>query len=208
MSPQSCGVGILFNAQLDYMVPYFYYDSVGHCLVLDVSIWEQALWPINIYAPNVPAERCHFFNSLDFHLSGHHQVILAGDLNCVDNSQLDKIGGNPDHGTEGVEILGNACSSFQLVDSFHRRNPSKQEFSYVSMSNTVHSWLDRFYVSEGFLSLVDEVLFSPNPYSDHIMVSLQFSDFDTEKFQYFPGFRHCTLLVLCDSEFIADLHHL
>ena len=126
----------------------------------------------------------------------------------MENSQLDKIEGNPDHCTEGVEILRNTCSSFQLVDPFQRRNLSKQEFSYVSMSNTVHSQLDRFYVSEGFLSLVDEVVFSPNPYSDHVIVSLQFSNIDTKMFQYAPGFWHCNLLVLCDSEFIADLHHL
>ena len=49
VSPQSCGVGILFNTQLDYMVHHFYYDPVGHCLVLDVSIWEKALQLINIY---------------------------------------------------------------------------------------------------------------------------------------------------------------
>ena len=207
-SPQSCGFGILFNAQLDYKVHHFYYNPAGHCLVLDVSIGEQTIRHINIYAPNVPAERCLFFNSLDCHLSGCHQVIVAGDFNCVENSQLDKIGGNPDHGTEGVEILRNAVSSFQLVDPFWKKNPSKQEFSYTSKSNTVRSHLDRFYVSEGFLSLVDEVIFSPNPYSDHVMASLHFSDFDTEKSQYGPGFWHCNVSVLRDSDFIADLHHL
>ena len=88
MSPQSCSVGILFNAQLDYTVHHFYYDSVGCCLVLDVSIGEKALCLVNIYAPNVPAERHHFFNSLDHHLSGHHHVILAGDFNCVEKFSI------------------------------------------------------------------------------------------------------------------------
>ena len=55
---------------------------------------------------------------------------------------------------------------------------------------------------------MDEVVFSPNLYSDHFMVSLQLSDFDTESFQYGPGFWHCNVSVLCDSEFIADLHNL
>ena len=208
VSSQSCGVGVLFNIHLDYTVQRFYYDPAGRCLVLDVSIGKQVLRLINIYAPNVPAERRQFFNSLDHHLSGRHKVILAGDFNCVESSQLDKIGGNPDRGTEGIEILKNACSSFQLVDPFRRKNPSKQEFSYISKSNTVRSRLDRFYISEGFLPLVDKVIFSPNPYSDHVMVSLQFSDFEEEKFQYGPGFWHCNVSVLHDAEFIADLHHL
>ena len=85
---------------------------------LDVSIGEKALQLVKIYAPNVPAERHHFFNLLDHHLSGHHHVILAWDFNCVKNSQLDKIGGNPDCGTKSVDILKNAYSSFQLVDPF------------------------------------------------------------------------------------------
>ena len=188
ISNKQCGVGILFNSQLQHKVTGFNYDSVGRYIVINLTIGEQQFCIINVYAPNNIKERKIFFNGLDRHLTGRKQFILTGDFNCVENLQLDKVGGDPESGSKGAGILKNLCSTFNLVDVFQKKHPQSKEYKYISTSYDVRSRLDRFYISSSLLSMVETVVNSPNPYSDHAMVSLQFKSFHKDSFSYRPGY--------------------
>ena len=131
ISNKQCGVGILFNTKLQYKVGSFQYDAVGRYIVLNITVGDQQFCIINVYAPNDIKDRKAFFNSLDHHLAGQKQFIFTGDFNCVENLSLDKIGGDPQSGDKGAEILKNICSTFDLIDVFRSKYPKKQEFTYI-----------------------------------------------------------------------------
>ena len=176
--------------------------------MLNVTIGDQQFCIINVYAPNDIKDRKDFFNSLDCHLAGRKQFILTGDFNCVENLSLDKIGGDPQSGDKGAEILKNIGSSFDLVDAFCSKYPKKQEFTYISKSNNVWTRLGRFYVSRNLVPVIEDIVTAPNPYSDHAMVSLIFKDFDADSFSYGPGYWKCNVKVLESPDFIAEFEEL
>ena len=60
-SNHSCGVGILINSKLNYLLQKFDFDCYGRYLVLDIDICNIEFRLINIYAPNDAVERKHFF---------------------------------------------------------------------------------------------------------------------------------------------------
>ena len=56
--------------------------------------------------------------------------------------------------------------------------------------------------------MVETVVNSPNPYSDHAMVSLQFKAFDEDSFSYGPGYWKCNTSVLDNATFIKEFEEL
>ncbi len=204
-SSHECGVAIYFNSNISYEISKYYNDTTGRLVLVNFKFGNDNYCIVNTYAPNIPKARKDFFNSLDRHLMGIKKIIFAGDFNCVENVSLDKIGGNDSYGTQGAEILKNICNSFLLSDAFRHLYPKKKEYSYVSKSNNVKSRLDRFYVSNDLLPFIESCIITPNPYSDHAMVSLHFKDFDSNSFTYGPGFWRCNVNVLDHPDFVTDL---
>ena len=208
ISNKQCGVGILFNSQLQYKVMSFNFDPVGRYIVINLALGEQQFCIINVYAPNDIKERKVFFNNLDRHLTGRKHFILTGDFNCVENLQLDKVGGDPQSGNKGADVLKNLCSTFNLVDVFRKKHPQSKEYTYVSTCNNVRSRLDRFYISSSLFSMVEMIINSPNPYSDHAMVSLKFKAFDEDSFSYGPGYWKCNTSILDNTAFVKEFEEL
>ena len=126
----------------------------------------------------------------------------------MENLQPDKVGGDPQCGSKGADIFKKLCSTFNLLDVFRRKHPQSKEYTYVSTCIDVRSRLDRFYISSSLLSMVEMIVNSPNPYSDHAMLSLKFKAFDEDSFSYGPGYWKCNTSVLDNVAFVKEFEEL
>jgi hypothetical protein len=113
-SNRSRGVGICLAKALDYNITNFEFDLDGRWIVLDLLINKTLIRLINVYAPNKESDRNTFFDNVCV----RSNVLLGGDFNCIINSNLDKLGGNPDKGMVGSYKLKEICTELNLIDSF------------------------------------------------------------------------------------------
>ena len=95
----SSGVGIVINLGLNYKVLHF--DFQGRDLVLDLSINTLEFRLINVYLPNIHAERKEFISKLSTFMHTKKNIVLGGDFNFVEDIALDKEGGNLKFGDIG-----------------------------------------------------------------------------------------------------------
>ena len=100
-SNDSRGVAILLMNNFNYEITKFDTDNEGRILKIVLQTNLGCLNIINIYAPNDASNRKIFFKSIDHFFIGASPIILGGDFNCIEDLQLDKIGGNPMNGREG-----------------------------------------------------------------------------------------------------------
>jgi len=108
----SRGVGILVFDK-DIKILRHEFDLHGRVVCIDIQYFTHNLRLINIYSPNNTVERKKFFTSLDKYLC-QPNVILGGDFNCIHDSSIDKVGGNPSLGRIGTDELKHLCTDFHL----------------------------------------------------------------------------------------------
>ena len=54
------------------------------------------------------------------------EIILGGDFNCIENLELDKMGGNLERASGGANNLLKLKNDFFLVDAFRNKYPKKK----------------------------------------------------------------------------------
>ena len=92
----SRGVACLVKCGLDINFSKVEKDTDGSYLRLDFKIDELNISLINVYAPNVPADRKNFFTMLHGKLyeiqnnDNPPEIMLGGDFNCVQYPPLDR----------------------------------------------------------------------------------------------------------------------
>ncbi|KAL5007142.1 hypothetical protein ScPMuIL_015948 [Solemya velum] len=64
-----------------------------------------------------PPNRSAFISKLDRHLCSPN-IILGGDFNCIIDTALDKVGGNPQSGTAGSTQIKDLCRDMYLKDAY------------------------------------------------------------------------------------------
>ena len=104
---------------------------------------------------------------------------MGGDFNCVSDLILDKKGGNKDRGNTGMEQLQCIIKDFNLIDCFRKKYPTVKEFTWFSQ--TACCRLDRFYISNFLYENVIKISHELYSFSDHHLVSIQFSPFNHQK---------------------------
>lgn len=142
-SNRSRGVGIIV-LNPDIKISKFHLDIDGRLVYIDIAYNNIQYRVVNIYAPNDESERILFFEDIYPLLLCNKHLILGGDFNCVLNTKLDKIGGNPNYGTIGSKSLRNIISDFQLIDCYRYLYPNVINTTWTSTN--VACRLDRFYV--------------------------------------------------------------
>ena len=92
----SKGVMILINPSLDCKIEKVITDKNGRFIIQKLSLDEQAIVLVNIYAPNDANQQVAFFSKLNHLLQEFSQdnIIIGGDFNCA-LSPKDKLGGTP-----------------------------------------------------------------------------------------------------------------
>lgn len=157
--PKSKGVGILFFTTTSLTVLKYDYDLDGRFICMDVSISNTRLRIISVYCPTICSERTAFIPSLDKYLC-HPNVILGGDFNCIYDSKIDKLGGNPERGTTGSNELTKLCQDFKLADAFRVLYPHRLCTTWHDDTRGISTRLYHFYISDIFKLFSQTWLFS------------------------------------------------
>ena len=132
------------------------------------------------------------------------EIILGGDFNCIENLELDKMGGNLERASGGANNLLKLKNDFFLVDAFRKKYPKKKECSW--RGGPVHVRLDRFYISDSFMPAVRQIGHTPCSVSGHYYVDLTFDNFSKDKGTYGPGYWKCNATILSDLNLIEDIN--
>lgn len=115
-----------------------------------------------------PGDRVSFFEDLANFLSPRLPVVLAGDFNCVENLDLDRIRCGRHANTKvGSVQLRSLCDDLSLVDPFRDKNPSSVVFTWRNADSSSASRIDRFYVAKNIPASINVI---PCVWSDHDFV--------------------------------------
>ena len=108
-----------------------------------------------------------FFDNLHEYFLPSDAVIIAGDYNCYDH-HLDKFGGN----FVPAKYLSVFRSTFSLSDAWRKFHPRLRQCTWFNSDFSIGSRLDKFFVSQRFMSAVKSCEIKPCPFSDHDFVYL------------------------------------
>jgi exonuclease III len=174
---RKCGVCTWFSPKLDIDL----IDTQGRIVSVKLKIHDHVLNLINIYAPNVPADRVRFLEALNHFIipedieTPECEYIFAGDWNCIEDYSLDKLSGSTWKGCLiGKFQIADLKSQFNLVDIFRDFNPLSKRFTHYCDGYNAKTRIDRIYVSSVFRSLVEKADITPCTHSDHDLAYCNF----------------------------------
>ena len=81
---------------------------------------------------------------------------MGGDWNFVENTKIDKIGGNSRKGNEGASIIHTIKSTYKLIDPFRKLYKNIKAFTWSCEATGIKTRLDRFYISEDITKFLGE----------------------------------------------------
>ena len=171
----SRGVGIFVSNRCQTEIIKFHHDVEGRLVYVDIDREGDQYRLINIYAPNDPRARKQFFKDLIYVVNTRRTILMGGDFNVIENTRLDKIGGNPDSGSIGWPELQNIIQTVGLRDVFRTLYPNR--LSTTWRSPNVACRLDRFYLSSNRLHAVKSIQ-QEISFSDHELVILEIQNLD------------------------------
>ena len=209
-TPASCGVAILLGKSFAQDTPL--HDIVrspdGRYIAVTINIAatgdpQRLLRLHNLYAPasSGPERRTYFDEIYTNYIQLHHadEHVLGGDFNCVDNVHLDKVGGNPNHGTDGAAQLRTITASLDLVDVWRNQHPHERATTW--RNGNVGTRLDRLYLPRALLPSCSSTI-SPFPLSDHDLVSVTI---DLSAVQRGKGYWKLNTAFLRDPIFVGRI---
>jgi len=83
---------------------------------------EHTINIVNAYAPTTDTQRRIFFSSLEQFISNDYDNIIGGDFNCILNTRLDKLGGDPNARQTATFFLNTFIAHYQLHDIWRERH--------------------------------------------------------------------------------------
>ena len=127
----SRGVAILFRKGVRFDNTRTIQDPNGRFVILIGKLYNSPTILVNIYGPNWDDPQ--FFTKVIASLPdvNSHQLIIAGDLNCVLHPQLDRSNPKPDSQlSKSGGVLDSFIHSYSLVDPWRKLNPDTKQFSF------------------------------------------------------------------------------
>jgi len=91
----SAGVAVLFSPGIKAKIISKKELQPGRCLIVRAEISNLVFLFVNIYAPNIGADRVQLFKKIDFFLKQQQDddfIVMGGDWNCTLNFTLDRNG--------------------------------------------------------------------------------------------------------------------
>ena len=197
ISKSSVGVGILLNG-IKPEIKQQIIDPMGRYILLDVQLAEKRVLLCNIYAPNENSP--DFFESIAIILENQEttEIILGGDMNCVLDPHLDKMGGQR-HCHQHVRGEIQRCmEEFDLNDVWRMRNRYVRRYTWRQPRPLIQCRLDYFLVSTSLLGLIEKEEIKPGFKTDHSIISLNLQ-FASEKRG--TGFWKFNASLLLDTDY-------
>ena len=199
------GTIIAFNPKLHPIIHDIIVDDQGRSIILDCTILKHRITLVNIYAPNTDDLASPFFESTFKELDKlpNKTKIMAGDFNVVLNTEIDKLGGNPELHQMPRNIILNNIENFNLTDIWHHLHPQEKQFTYFKLKpQKVFSRLDYFLISDDLIGLTKSSTIIPGFKTDHSSVEFTFNIEGKAKG---PGYWRFDKTLLYDREYILKV---
>ena len=154
----------------------FHSDYEGRIIYVDFTLNNDIFYRlINIYTPTNTVDRNIFFTEIIPHLVVAKNLILAGDHNFIFNTNLDKIGGNPELGTVGSKTFQKIIDIHKLIDCFRYKYPKIKKITWKRSLSTektnkydfIGTRIDRFYINSSFKNSIIDCNMIHCSHSDH-----------------------------------------
>ena len=200
------GVAILVSSRLNASILEKKGDNEGRIINVTIEIDDHSINIINIYAPSTDTERQTFFTTIGEFVSDGQENIIAGDFNCIFNTRLDSLGGDPNRRNSAASTLQTICSQHNLVDIWRERNKDKRCFTWTGRhpynDSYISTRIDKFFTTRSLNPFIAEASIKPYPFSDHDYISLALS-FD--KIKRGPGYWHFNNDLLSNVNFLTEI---
>ena len=198
----SKGVSILISSSLDVKVMNHHHDNLGRLFCIDILLNNFPIRLINVYCPNNPLERRLFIKRLDTVLSTSKDIVMGGDFNCVENTQVDKNIYNESLGTAGRNEIFDLKRDFDIHDPFRVNFPNKVLYTWSGRG--IYCRLDRFYISKKLIPYFSNMSTVSYPLSDHSMVCMVLRDFSGAPCVG-SSYWKANTIIFEDENFVNDL---
>ena len=199
------GVGILIFNNFESTYSNYMRDIEGRVVTITIGSSFGNVKFVSAYCPNDITDRNSFLGNLDPYLTGNNPLIIGGDWNFVENLKKDKIGGNPNNGNSGVNIVKKIKNAFKLKDPFRNKYPNKKVFTWSCEATGIKTRLDRFYTCQSIISEVKEIDNITSGVSDHYGVVLELNNTNYDKFKSGKGQWKLNVDILNNEQFVKDI---
>ena len=204
----SCGVMIMFSADIDVDVNFVKNDDEGRILLLNLVTSDREEYAIcNVYAPtrNKVNEQLAFLDNVKSTIASLDplNLIMGGDYNTVFDPTLDKQGGDLSNCiNKYTEELLAFMEAHDLVDAIRTVYQEKKIFTRTQRKPPVLSRIDHWLISSHLLNYLERTRVHPGLKSDHSIISLNISHTNLQRGR---GFWKFNASLLRDIDYVTNV---
>lgn len=205
------GVSILIKKSLPTTTPVKLFSDTGNTLIIKFSVNNQIMLAINVYVPveNNSAKKQYvknLHNIVNSLINSNELVLLAGDFNFVENTDIDIYTQTPLSATAKncykycLKQFMALKNSLMLEDAYRFIDPEGTDVTHYSVTSTRGSRLDRAYLTDLHVASVLNVKHISPRTGDHfwVVVSLASGFFNQDRGQ---GYYKMNNNILLESDF-------
>ena len=200
------GVAVLISSRLEYNVKETRSGNEGRVLNVLLDLDEHTINIVNVYAPTTDTQRRILFSSLEQFISNDYDNIIGGDFNCILNTRLDKLAGNPNATQTATFFLNTVIARYQLHDIWTERHKDERNYTWTGRNTSDNSFIrtriDFFLTSRSINQFITSAEIKPYAHSNHDCICMTL-DFD--KIHRGPAFWHFNNELLTDALFQDDI---
>ena len=182
------GIGIISRKKIEFIfipTPCNFNDRI---FKLNVEKNGFKVTLINIYAPALQGEgNAIFFRSINPFLSSENPLVFMGDFNFVEVPHMDRsvasqhyIDATDPSRRTFIEIR----SARKLVDIYRNLYPNGNGYTHFNKTCSIHSRIDRIYISQDHNHMVTNFHISNELISDHRVIGITLEEKPSPKWGY------------------------
>ena len=166
---KKAGVAILISDKIDFQIKDVKRDKEGHYIMIKVSIQEEDITIINIYAPNIGAPQ--YIRQMLTSMKGeiNNNTIIVGNFNTpltpMDRPTKQKI-------NKETQTLNDTIVELDLIDTYRSFHHKTVNFSFFSSAHGTFSRIDPLLSHKSSLGHFKKIEIIPVIFSDHKAVRL------------------------------------
>ena len=167
---KKAGVAILISDKLKFTPKTVVRDEEGHYLILKLSIQQEDLTILNIYAPNVGAAK--YINQLLTKVKKYldNNTLILGDFNLalsiLDRSSKHNI-------SKETRALNDTLDQMDFTDIYRTLHPNTTEYTFFSSAHGTFSRIDHILGHKSGLNRYQKIGIVPCIFSDHNALKLE-----------------------------------
>ena len=161
---KKAGVAILISDKIDFKTKAVKGNKDGHYIMIKVSIQEEDITIINIYATNVGAPQYvrQMLTSMKREINSN--TIIVGDFNTsltpMDRSTKQKI-------NKETQTLNDTMHKIDLTDIYRTFHPKTMNFTFFSSAHRTFSRIDHILGHKSKLDKFKKTEIIPSIFFDH-----------------------------------------